>query len=84
MRGGNSCPATRRASPEAPDFGLDALPAANAAAPMFYSLVLKPGVDPAAARAGLLRASGNRLNVQVEVNPAAQLGVVRGSWRRRG
>ena len=59
------------------DFGLDALPAANAAAPMFYSLVLKPGVDPAAARARLLRASGNRLNVQVEVNPAAQLGVVR-------
>jgi putative ABC transport system permease protein len=59
------------------DFGLDALPAANAAAPMFYSLVLKPGVDPAAARAALLRASHNRLNVQVEVNPAAQLGVVR-------
>jgi putative ABC transport system permease protein len=59
------------------NFGLDALPAANAAAPMFYSLVLKPGADPAAARAALLRASGNRLNVQVEVNPAAQLGVVR-------
>src|ERR1700748_2641334 len=59
------------------DFGLDALPAANAAAPMFYSLVLKPGVDAAVARAALLRASGNRLNVQVEVNPAAQLGVVR-------
>jgi putative ABC transport system permease protein len=59
------------------DFGLDALPAASAAAPMFYSLVLKPGVDPAAARAGLLRASGNRLDVQLEVNPAARLGVVR-------
>ena len=36
------------------DFGIDALPAANAAAPMFYSLVLKPGVDPAAARDSLL------------------------------
>jgi putative ABC transport system permease protein len=59
------------------DFGIDTLPAASAAAPMFYSLVLKPGVDPAAARAGLLRASGNRLDVQLAVNPAARLGVVR-------
>jgi putative ABC transport system permease protein len=59
------------------DFGLDALPAANAAAPMFHSLVLKPGVDPAAARASLLRASGSRLNVQLGANPAARLGVVR-------
>jgi putative ABC transport system permease protein len=59
------------------DFGLDALPGASAAAPMFYSLVLKPGVDPVAARARLLRASDNRLDVQLEVNPAARLGVVR-------
>jgi putative ABC transport system permease protein len=59
------------------DFGLDALPAASAAAPMFYTLVLKPGVDPAAARARLLRASGDRLDVQVPANPAARLGVVR-------
>jgi len=59
------------------DFGLDTLPAASASAPMFYSLVLKPGVDPAAARAGLLRASGNRLDVQLAANPAARLGVVR-------
>jgi putative ABC transport system permease protein len=59
------------------DFGIDALPAANAAAPMFYSLVLKPGVDPAAARASLLRASYNRLDVQLAVNPAGRLGVVR-------
>jgi putative ABC transport system permease protein len=59
------------------DFGLDTLPAASAAAPMFYRLVLKPGVDPAAARASLLRASGDRLDVQLEVNPAAGLGVVR-------
>jgi putative ABC transport system permease protein len=59
------------------DFGLDALPAASASAPMFYSLVLKPGVSPAAARASLLRASGNRLDIQVAANPSARLGVVR-------
>jgi putative ABC transport system permease protein len=59
------------------DFGLDALPAASAAAPVFYSLVLKPGTDPAAARASLLRASGNRLDVQLAASPAARLGVVR-------
>jgi putative ABC transport system permease protein len=59
------------------DFGLDALPAASTSAPMFYSLVLKPGVSPAAARARLLRASGDRLDVQVAGNPAARLGLVR-------
>jgi putative ABC transport system permease protein len=64
------------------DFGIDNLPAASASAasasaPMFYSLVLKPGVDPVAARAALLKASGNRLDVQVAVNPADRLGVVR-------
>jgi putative ABC transport system permease protein len=59
------------------DFGVDALPAANATAPMFYTLMLRPGVDPAAARASLLRASGNRLDVQLAVNPADRLGVVR-------
>ena len=59
------------------DFGIDTLSAASAAAPVFYSLVLKPGVDPAAARASLLRASDNQLDVQLTVNPAARLGVVR-------
>lgn len=59
------------------DFAMNALPAASASAPMFYSLVLKPGVSPQAARAELLRASGNRLNVQVAANPAARLGMVR-------
>jgi putative ABC transport system permease protein len=58
------------------DFGLDSLPA-GASAPMFYSLVLKPGVSATAARAALLRASGNRLDIQVAANPAASLGVVR-------
>jgi putative ABC transport system permease protein len=59
------------------DFGLDALPAASASEPVFYSLVLKPGVDPAAARAALLHASGSRLDIQVAGNPATRLGVVR-------
>jgi putative ABC transport system permease protein len=59
------------------DFGLDALPAGSASAPAFYSLVLKPGISPAAARAALLRASGGRLDVEIAANPASRLGVVR-------
>lgn len=59
------------------DFSLDALPAADASAPGFYSLVLRPGVSPRAGRARLLRASGNRLDVQVAANPAGRLGTVR-------
>ena len=59
------------------DFGLDSLPAASASAPAFYSLVLKPGVSPDAARAELLRRSDNRLDVQLAANPADRLGVVR-------
>jgi putative ABC transport system permease protein len=58
------------------DFGLDALPAAQAASPPFYSLVLAPGVSPAQARARLLAASHNRLDVQVVTNPAGQLGIM--------
>jgi putative ABC transport system permease protein len=56
------------------DFGLDSLPTSALA---FYSLVLKPGVSAEAARAELLRASGNRLDVRVAANPADRLGVVR-------
>jgi putative ABC transport system permease protein len=59
------------------DFGLDALPAASASSPMFYSLVLRPGVSAPAARAHLLAASGDRLDVQLVANPAGRLGVVR-------
>jgi putative ABC transport system permease protein len=60
------------------DFGLDALSFNGAAdQPQFYSLVLKPGVDPAAARQQLLRQSGNRLQVQQAANPSDGLGVVR-------
>jgi putative ABC transport system permease protein len=60
------------------DFGLDALQAAGASSsPTFYSLVLKPGVAPAAARARLLAASGGRLDVQEVANPASGLEVMR-------
>jgi putative ABC transport system permease protein len=58
------------------DFGLDALPAAEAASPPFYSLVLKPGVSPAAARAYLEAASHDQLDVQVMANPASQLRIM--------
>jgi len=58
------------------DFGLDALPP-SASAPMFYSVVLKPGVSATAARARLLAASDGRLGVQQSANPAGRLGVVR-------
>jgi putative ABC transport system permease protein len=59
------------------DFGLDALTGPlGAAQPQFYRLVLKPGVSATAARAHLLRASGNQLDVQVVPNPADNLGIV--------
>ena len=58
------------------DFGLNALPAAQAAAAPFYSLVLKPGISADAARAHLLQASHDRLDVQVVANPASQLGIM--------
>ncbi len=60
------------------DFGLDALTDAGSAPPQLaYSLVLKPGVAPAAARANLLKASDDRLDVRLAANPASGLGVVR-------
>ena len=59
------------------DFGLDALRDAGGAPPqLLYSLVLKPGVSPAAAQARLLQASHDQLNVQPVVNPADGLGVM--------
>jgi putative ABC transport system permease protein len=58
------------------DFGLDALPAAEAASPPFYSLVLKPGVSPVAAREHLLQLSHDSLDVRVVANPASQLGIM--------
>ena len=60
------------------DFGLDALTDAGSAPPQLaYSLVLKPGVVPATARANLLKASDDRLDVRLVANPASGLGVVR-------
>jgi putative ABC transport system permease protein len=59
-------------------YATDALGAAGGVSPVeFYSVVLKRGVDPAVARAHLLAASGNRLNVQEVANPASRLGIVR-------
>ncbi len=56
------------------DFGLDALNDAGSA--LVYHLVLKPGVTAAAARAGLLASSHDRLDVQVVPNPASGLRVI--------
>jgi putative ABC transport system permease protein len=59
------------------DFGLDALTEAGSAPPqLVYSLVLRPGVSPATARANLLQASHNRLDVQLAADPASGLGIV--------
>lgn len=59
-------------------FGLDALSQAGAVAPrVSYSLVLRPGVSPVAARDQLLRMSGSQLQVTITPNPADQLGVMR-------
>jgi putative ABC transport system permease protein len=59
-------------------YGLDTLAQAGAVPPpASYSLVLRPGVSPAAAAARLLRASGGRLEVTQAANPAAGLGIIR-------
>jgi putative ABC transport system permease protein len=59
-------------------YGIDTLSQAGAALPpLFYSLVLRPGVSPGAALAHLLRVSAGRLDVAEAANPAASLGVVR-------
>jgi putative ABC transport system permease protein len=61
-------------------YGLDTLSEAGApgaAGPVLYSLVLRRGVTPAAAIAGLLAVSGHRIDVSEAVDPANQLGVVR-------
>ena len=60
------------------DFGLDALTDAGSAPPQLaHSLVLKPGVVPATARANLLKASNDRLDVRLVASPASGLRVVR-------
>ncbi|GAA4218946.1 putative ABC transport system permease protein [Streptosporangium album] len=57
--------------------GLDSLAAKDAMPPQFYSLILRPGADPAAVRARLLAASGEGLEVHLVVNPAERLSVIR-------
>ncbi|MGW5487046.1 ABC transporter permease [Streptosporangium sandarakinum] len=57
--------------------GMDTLAAKDAVPPQFYSLVLEPGADPAAVRARLLAASGEKLEVARVVNPAERLSVIR-------
>jgi putative ABC transport system permease protein len=59
-------------------YGIDTLTQAGAVPPpVSYSLVLRPGISPAAAEAHLMRASGGRLAVAPAVNPAAGLGIMR-------
>ncbi len=61
-------------------YGRDTLADEGAAEPIgFYSLILRPGVSPAAAAATLMRASGGRLSVAEVQDPADQLGIVRGA-----
>ncbi len=59
-------------------YGIDTLPPAGAVIPpLSYSLVLRPGVSPAAAAAHLLRVSGGHLDVTEAADPADDLGIVR-------
>jgi putative ABC transport system permease protein len=59
------------------DFGLDALnEAGSAPPPRVQYLVLRSGVSPGAARAGLLSASQNELDVTMLANPATGLQAV--------
>jgi putative ABC transport system permease protein len=59
-------------------YGRDTLADEGAPAPIgFDSLILRPDISPAAARARLLAVSGGRLDVELVTNPADQLGIVR-------
>jgi putative ABC transport system permease protein len=61
-------------------YGRDTLADEGAPSPIgFYSVVLRPGVRPAAAAASLLRRSGGRLDVALVADPADQLGIMRGA-----
>ncbi|MFB9961765.1 FtsX-like permease family protein [Sinosporangium siamense] len=57
--------------------GLDSLAVKDAEPPEFYSLVLKPGADPAVVRGRLMAAGDGRLEVLHVVNPAERLAVIR-------
>ena len=57
--------------------GLDTLAQAGVALPpAYYSLVLRPGVAASTARAHLLAASGDRLDVAEAADPASQFAIV--------
>jgi len=59
-------------------YSLDTLSQAGVATPpVFYSLVLRPGVGAGPARSRLLAVSGNRLDVAQAADPADQIGIVR-------
>jgi len=59
-------------------YGTDTLPYESAPSPPgFYGLVLRHGVQPAAAASELRRISGGRLDVAVAGDPGVQLGVLR-------
>lgn len=59
-------------------YGTDTLAYEGAPSPAgFYGLVLRPGVQPAAAASGLRRLAGGRLDVGLVSDPGDQLGVLR-------
>ncbi|MCK2221741.1 ABC transporter permease [Actinomadura sp. ATCC 31491] len=57
--------------------GLDSLAAKDSVPPEFYALALKPGADTAEVRGRLLAESAEGLDVQVAVNPADRLSIIR-------
>ncbi len=59
-------------------YGLDTLNQDGVVSlPVYYSLVLRPGVTASAARNHLLAVSGGRLDVTEITDPASQLGIIR-------
>lgn len=65
-------------SGEVLSFGIDTLDQSLDTSPApAYRIALRPGTSVAAVRQRLLRASGNRLDIEAVQNPARRLGVVR-------
>ncbi|MFG1698627.1 FtsX-like permease family protein [Nonomuraea sp. NPDC049309] len=57
--------------------GIDSLAAKDSVPPEYYALALKPGADPGEVRGRLLAESGESLDVQMAVNPADRLSIIR-------
>ncbi|NRQ38221.1 FtsX-like permease family protein [Nonomuraea sp. NN258] len=57
--------------------GLDSLAAKDSVPPEFYALALRPGADPGEVRGRLMADSQEGLDVQVAVNPADRLSIIR-------